>query len=195
MNCTTYRNDILLTESGELPANRRGALSAHLASCSECRAFAEISRVLSTSAREGLPQETPHPSVMVAIRAAAEARGRGQLLWLPTRVVRLTACAAALALIAGSAWFAAVPRQKASRLAALSTMVTMVAESTMGDAPTMTDVDDDRDLKAVARQLLEMEGFRVDDMIDDDVLSLFEAPVPTTTQWHRTPESPAQRCV
>jgi anti-sigma factor RsiW len=195
MNCTTYRNDILLAESGELTPPRREALSAHLASCPGCRTFADTSRVLTQSARETLSQETPHPSVMVAIRAAAETRGRGRLLWFPTRMVRLAACAAAIALVAGSAWFAAVPRQQASRVAALSTMVTMVAESTMDDAATMTAVDDDRDLKAVARQLLEMEGFRVDDLIDDEVLSLFEEPAPTTTQWRRTPESPAQRCV
>jgi len=196
MNCTTYRNEILLADSGELTPARREALLAHLESCPECDAFARASHGLSELARVHLPQDAPHPSVMVAIRAAAETRGRGKLLWFPTRAVRLAACAAVLALVVGSAWYAAVPRQRhASRVAALSTVVTMVAESTMDDTAAMMTVDDDQDLKAVARQLLEMEGFRVDDLFDDEVLSLFEEPAPTTTQWRRTPATPAQKCV
>ena len=197
MNCTTYRNDILLAESGELASVRREAMLAHLESCPECDAFAKASSGLSELARVHLPQETPHPSVMVTIRSAAEARRPGALIWFPTHVVRWAACAAALALVAGSAWIAAVPHQRqASRVAALSTVVTMVTESTLDDdSATMMTVDDDRDLKAVARQLLEMEGFQVDDLFDDEVLSLFEEPAPTTTQWRRTPASLAQRCV
>lgn len=196
MNCATYRNDILLAASGELNSRRQAGLSVHLAACPDCHAFAETARVLSKSARENLPQDTPHASVMVAIRQAAEARGRGTVFGFPAHVVRVAAYAAVLALMAGSVWFAAVPRQpRASRIAALSTMVRMVAESTMDDESIMTIVDDERDLEAVARQLLEMEGFRVDELFDDEVLSLFEEPSPTTTQWHRIPASPAQRCV
>ncbi len=196
MNCTTIRNEILLAQSGELSPSRRETLSTHLECCPDCSAFANTARALTESARKRLPQEFPHPSVMVAIRQAAEARGQAKLLWFPTHAVRLAACAAVLALVAGSAWLAAVPYQRqAFRVAALSTVVTMVSESVMDDSATVTTVDDDRDLKAVARQLLEMEGFRVDDLFDDEVLSLFEEPAPTTTQWRRIPASPAQKCV
>ncbi len=196
MNCTTIRNEILLAESGELSPNRREAVAAHLENCPDCSAFANTTRILTDAARERRPQDTPHPSVMVAIRQAAEARTQSRLLWFPAHAVRLAACAAVLAFVAGSAWLASVPYQRqAYRVAALSTVVTMVSESVADDAATVTIVDDDRDLKAVARQLLEMEGFQVDDLFDDEVLSLFEEPAPTTTQWHRIPASLAQRCV
>ena len=198
MNCKTIRDDILLADSGELSPDRRQQLSAHLESCTDCAAFAKMAQSLTEAAREGLPQDTPHPSVMVAIREAATARRRTRWIGFPVGAVRLVACAATLALVSGALWltvFSDSPDGADSRVAALSTMVAMVSESVNDDATQLTVVDDDQDLKAVARQLLEMEGFDVDDLFDDEVLSLFEEPAPTTTQWHRTPSSPAQKCV
>ena len=47
--------------------------------------------------------------------------------------------------------------------------------------------ENEESLEAIAGQLLKMEGFDDEGMFDDEaMLSLFEEPDPTTTQWHNT---------
>ncbi len=197
MNCETYRNQILLSASGELPDGTKAKLKTHLETCDACREFENASTVLSTAARQSLPESDPHPSVMVAIRQAADARSsRGRLHWLPEHFTRWAACAALLTLIAGTTWFALAPRRpQAMHLSDLSAMVAMVREDVDATDSVAAIVEEESDLETLARQLLEMEGFSDEDLFADEaVLTLFEEPLPTTTQWRRIPSIPDSGC-
>jgi hypothetical protein len=196
MNCKQYRGRILLSASGELKSG--DALAEHLNTCTECSAFAKEAMQLTQVAREALPDAEPSASTVAAILQAAEMRHRGTVIWFPAPVMRLTAYAALFLMMAGGAtWFTVAPsRQQASRISELSTMVAMVSDTLAEDDAPMTPAMEDHSLEAVARQLLEMEGFTVDDLFGgEEEFTLSDQPDPTTTQYRRTRELPAEICV
>jgi flagellar biosynthesis/type III secretory pathway M-ring protein FliF/YscJ len=52
MSCKTYRNRILLEQSGELGAFRRALLKRHIAGCAECHKFKEETAIVTDAARK-----------------------------------------------------------------------------------------------------------------------------------------------
>lgn len=186
MSCNRYKNWILLESSGELPAKDSEDLHNHLLDCSECSAFARTMNLLADSSYSSQTEAPlPHPSVMVNIRQAAEENlQKHKLLWLPVYALRLTAYAAIFMLISGAALMTNISnRSEAARISALSTMVSMVSDIDENHST----AENEESLEAIAGQLLKMEGFDDEGMFDDEaMLSLFEEPDPTTTQWHNT---------
>jgi uncharacterized protein (UPF0332 family) len=131
---------------------------------------------------------------MVNIRLAAEENlQKHKLLRFPVYALRLTAYAAIFMLISGAVLMTNInSRSEAGRISALSTMVSMVSDIDEDHAA----VEDEKNLEAIARQLLKMEGFDDEGMFDDEaMLSLFEEPDPTTTQWRNTPAPQAKTSV
>lgn len=198
MHCKTCRNRILLAMSGESPDAAQRLVNVHIKQCTACRAFAQEINHATVAARKHLPTGTPHPFALVAIQAAASEPPQSG--WFPVHMhgFGLAATAAAV-LIAGGIWFATSiwqPPSQHARVANLSAMVT-VAGDTLADAETdYIVVEDEHNLKAVAQQILELEGFTVDELFGEDHdATLPEAPDPITIQWHKTPASPARICV
>ena len=218
MNCNTYKNQIMLDASNELDAKYSNTLQSHLQNCRECRDFAETMNVLTDSYSKS--NETPHPAVMVNIRQAAEDNLKThQLLWFPTHTVRLLAYAAILVFIAGTTLITikapntknemqAEPithksllqndlhnkhiKHQATRISELSTMVTMLSDNVESDEYNYI-IEDSASLEAFAEQLLEMQGFAVDNMFDDEaMLNLLAEPDPTTTQYRNIRGLPAK---
>ena len=193
MNCRDYKKQILLAESGEL--SDRTPLMKHLEACASCRTFSEMQQLTIEVAREHLPTATPHPSVMVAIRKAAETRHHGVLIAFPSRLI---AYAALFMAIAGTTtWISTTPiRQRATRISTLSTIVAIVSETIAEDEGLATLIEDDSNLEAVAQQLLEMQGFAIGDWFSDEEDPILDdQPDPTTTQWHKTHAPLAGTCV
>jgi anti-sigma factor RsiW len=198
MNCERYQHDILLADSGELSEQAAKTLSTHLQECAACKAFSVSLCISTQTARQVLSAELPHPSSMVAIRQAAEQHhNKPRVLWFPTSIARVTAIAALFLMVVGITWVTIAPQAQHSglQIQELSAMVAMVSEAMSEAEPAAPMVDNTETLQAVALQLLDMEGFAVDDLFEsDEVSNLLGQPDPTTTQSHRTRELPVQRC-
>jgi len=172
-------------------------LRAHLDGCPNCRHFAETTQAITRTVRNAGAEAVPHPAVRVALREAAAGRHQHRLIWFPRPVVQLAACAALFTLVVGAAWLTMLPqRQRAVRVRTLSTMVAIVNSAVADNEMTASEEAEEGSLEAVARQLLELEGFAVDDLFEsDEAPTLYGPPASTTTQWHKTPALPAETCV
>lgn len=71
MNCETYRNHILLRDSGELRTAQVKALESHLATCEDCRAFAADTGDITRLYRAQQLEAEPGEPTLERIRAAA----------------------------------------------------------------------------------------------------------------------------
>lgn len=211
MNCNKYRELILLKASGELSKNKSALLENHLTNCDECRSFEKDSLILTDNISKISTDETPHHSVIVNIREAAEHKQKKhELLWFPTHAVRLAAYAAILLFMAGTMLITtestynsqtipslnrAAKSSQAARISELNTMIAIVDddESAKNEAAVTPEKSDN--LEAFAKKLLKMQGFAVDEDFDDKKqLNLLEEPDPTTTQYHKTRALPAKKC-
>lgn len=189
MNCDKYREWILLESSGELSERKASELHKHLDECNGCRDFVRDCTVIDEAVRSVESRELlPHPSVIVNIRAEAERNLVGRSwLWLPQRALRVAAYAAMFMVIAGGAFLVRSGDIKRQRVETLNALVYLVSdEPEQGDsgaAPSARDIHD------VAQRLLELDGFDISSESEDEaILSLFEVPDPTATQWRNTRE-------
>jgi len=195
MNCTAAQNDILLKDSGELSQESMDGLAKHLETCSACREFSESLSIITSTAKHALSDEGPHPSVGVNIRRAAEQHKKNPVIPFPVRRVRLAAIAALLVIMLGITWLVLPRQQDASSVNEFGAFMAMVTESEPDGDMSLTQVEQSHSLEAIAQQLLEMEGFAVDDLFEsEEEATLFELPYPTTTQYRRTLELPDQKC-
>ena len=195
MNCTAAQNDILLKDSGELSQESMDGLTKHLETCSACREFSRSLSIVTSTAKYALSDEGPHPSVGVNIRRAAEQHKKNPVIPFPVRRVRLAAIAALLVIMLGITWLVLPRQQDASSVNEFGAFMAMVTESESDGDMSLTQVEQSHSLEAIAQQLLEMEGFAVDDLFEsEEEATLFELPYPTTTQYRRTLELPDQKC-
>jgi anti-sigma factor RsiW len=171
MNCESWQRNILLSESGELPAAEANALAKHLAACSDCRAFGESSRVLQRAVHQTALRRAPSTATLQAIRAEAvrQASAGTRILWQP--VAAWAACAAALLIAVGAWWFAA--RQPDTYSVTLNHVHALAADITggiveTGSAENGQPVTGEERLRRLAQQLLHMEGFVVEETTTAD---------------------------
>ena len=195
MNCNKSQRLILLADSDELSARQQAALGRHLEACPDCRAYRQQTERLLSAARSALPETEPHPSTFVRIREAAEAGPPARLLRLSPMTVRALAAAAAV-LVAVGLWFAKPPAQPLAKpvdtVASLGTVLTLVSDEDLEEPVTLGGDDRDARVRALAAQLLAIEGFAGDDFGDD--LGLFRGspgPEPTASRPRSIPVSQA----
>ena len=195
MNCSATEREILLAEAGDLTSRRQQRLETHLAACPRCRAYREAVRRIEAAGRDALPEAVPSATALAAIRAAAEERQRSdRVLVFRQPAARALAYAAALLLILGGWWLG--PRDnRVSRIENVSTIVAMVAE----EYPDGSGVEHERSeaerLRSLAADLLDIQGFAVDDLSAAEDFTLPEEPDPTASQPHSTREPGARRRV
>lgn len=202
MNCTDFERDILLECTGELPAGRSGALTRHMATCAACRDFAASLPGIGTAYRSlGHGNTGPSEAVLRTIRAAAaERHAVVRLPWMRPQPA-LLALAAGLALVAG-VWQIAI-RQAASvvpldpreaRISEVSSLLAALSEAGEEEAGDIEPARPRATLRSLANQLLILQDMSVD--LPDDYADAVTAPeesLPTTLQWHSTPEAQSER--
>jgi anti-sigma factor RsiW len=71
MNCRDVRNNLLLAQSGELPARRRAALDRHLAACETCRAYQSVLDGVVSAAKSALLDRDVSPFTLHRIQQEA----------------------------------------------------------------------------------------------------------------------------
>jgi anti-sigma factor RsiW len=169
MDCEQWQHQLLLAESGELSDDKRQALDTHLTGCPACRDFRNVSLTLADAVRPMLRHGEPAAATMAAIsRETASASGRSHLLVFHPTVVRIAACAAAFTLVIGG-WFFLRPGTKSNSDAIhqVGSLLTMVSEQHASNSgvPAVSASNSDTRLRALARELLRMEGLALDEVL------------------------------
>ncbi|MBM4147715.1 MAG: zf-HC2 domain-containing protein [Lentisphaerae bacterium] len=168
MNCEQARNAILLHETGELGRSASRRMEDHLAACAECSEFANASRILvpaAAGATACAPGADTHASVM---DRAGDRRRRFLAAFPPfeLRAPALGAIAAAACLaVVAAVWVngrRAAPAHDPVQVA--SSLVSVISGSETED-----ETGNGNTLRALARDLLSMEGFSTD-WSDEDLL-------------------------
>ena len=226
MNCNIYINQIMLKASDELNAKDSDALKNHLQNCSECRDFAENMNVVTETYSKSDAVPHPSVMVNIrqaaennlkahellwfpthAVRLFAYAAilvfiaGTTLITIKPqSKNIQTTSISRKAVLQDGLNHKSNRPGEQlyelhqTERISELSTMVAMLSNSTEGD--TEYQMEESENLEEFAEQLLEMQGFAVDDIFDDEaMLNLFAEPDPTTTQYRNIRGLPAKKCV
>lgn len=181
--------EILLAESGEIDAGRLAALEAAVAASPEAQAYRARARRL-TAAAAAQPADGPSEFVMARIVAEARAHRERRAWRFPLPAVRLAACAAALALVAGGVWVARDGRSAADTVGDLQTIVAMVSPHAYN--PDAGAAAEQERLRELARHLLIMEGFVSEESPAEEAES--QEPSPTTLRWRSTAEPPQEIC-
>ncbi|MBA4386837.1 MAG: hypothetical protein C0404_02580 [Verrucomicrobia bacterium] len=174
MKCKETEPLILLAESGELPAADREALEAHLKTCAQCAEYRLYVAGLTGLAKKALPAGEPSDLLVGRIMAEARSHAAPRVTSFRRPVLQILAYAAALAVAAG-VWLMFKPAEngngRAKRIDHARAIVAMVTDQEVKNGlPAATAGDHDRALKALADQLLRMEGLSVEP-IDQDLSS------------------------
>lgn len=183
--------EIILAQSGELPPARRATLEQRLADDADLRRWRDEVAQVCADAQAALPSPEPSAAAMAAVRERAREPRRGKVLAFPAPVVRLAACAAALAVVVGS-WMVWMPEQQtpSDGVAELRSLVAL-ASSYEVDPEVPDAAGETERIRALARELLIMQGLAVDEeAMSQEVLP--EERQPTSLRWRSTPASRAR---
>lgn len=173
--------EMLLAETGELSSRRLERLERHLAECETCRDDRVRMQSIVADAGHALSNREPSRAVITRIESLAADRPAPRFLAFPVPVVRTLAYAAILALLLGG-WFVAASARRDSRIGSLSDALAIVAEPSAENGSS----SDAESLQALARDLLQWEGF-ADDPNGCDLLNSLGEPTPTASQRHSSP--------
>jgi hypothetical protein len=188
MTCEKREQQILLAEAGELRGSSLAELHTHLAVCEQCRAYRETVRLIEAAGRDALPVGSPGPAAMARVRAAAEAgRGPVRLVLFRYPVLQSLAYAAVLCLLLG-AWFLLPREARLMRIERVSTIAALVQEDySEAEAGNQPDTEVAK-LRALASELLEIQGFAADELYGGEALTLPGEPDPTASRGRSTHE-------
>ena len=170
MKCDDIEQLILLAESGELPPERRHELEGHVASCARCRRYREEAGYVTRLAAQVLPAE-PSPFLVPRIMAHAGAQSvPSPHAWLRIPHPRLLALAATL-LVAACAWVTLSRPGKADPITDMHTLTALMSvETEIGTgAPVSQGSPSEDALRALASELLRVEGFAADEFLEQDI--------------------------
>jgi hypothetical protein len=182
---------ILLSQSGEWTSDQRSRLDTQQTDDVALRAEREKLDRLCRESRKALLVDGPSADVMQ--RISEEARRRvehpGVVVRFPSPVVRLAACAAALAVMVGT--WVAWPPEKPERdgVADLRTLVALVAAHDV-DVDSNKDAAEQERIRSLAHELLILQGLEVEDFTVEDVPE--PEPRTTTLRWRSIPASRAE---
>ena len=197
MNCVQCERDSLLEQSGELPWWRARAVRVHRMKCAHCREYQTAVPALSAQVLAELAVEPPELVVRRVLRAAEPVSTPPAPVWHPA-YLRMAACAALVLLLLG----ATVPvlwvhghRQRDAvrqfvRIVETGSILSLALES---DEQIVESVHVG-DPKALARQLLELEGLSVEEIDPDEMTTEPAEYPPTVLRWHSNPAAPVGRC-
>ncbi|MCE9615440.1 MAG: hypothetical protein K8T26_14310 [Lentisphaerae bacterium] len=189
MNRDEWEKHLLLAESGELSESDRRTLDARLAADPAAAAWRGDLRRLTALAGEALPANGPSLAVMSRIRAEAESCTRRPAAFgVPATWRWGLAYAAALALIVGS-WVWHQPSSDGDRIAQIHAIAAMTGTEPAAATPIPAEGDQGERLRALAQELLKMEGLALDELSAADI----QAGESTTTDYKSAPSAAAEQ--
>ena len=176
INCEIAQQLILLKNSGELDQVDYQPLLEHLNSCSSCRLYEADYNRLAESVRNASSTVTPSKRVIRNIMDYAKS---GE-----TKVVRfklhtkVLLYAAAVALLTFSAWFMAPTGKSFDSIQHINMIVQLMSDESQ-TAESVSSQSESDNLKNLAKQLLEIEGFSTE---ENPEINLSEELSPTALQ-------------
>lgn len=189
--CQRHRNQFMLTASGELTLQQTVESRNHLQNCPDCRRWSEDYAALTAPMLQLIAVPTPPSRVIENILARAQPPSRRMVIL--TMLLRPALAAAAAILVVAGIWFGtttardtALARQgqRAQELHALATLL-----SDQGDeiADSTSNVHGDDSIRALAHQLLILQGIESKETAEDDGLTPNAGLYPTTPRGHNIP--------
>ena len=161
MKRETFERLTLLEASGEISEPEKRALQVYIEKNTGARDFRAQQAILMSEAQSALSTESPHPSVRVRIRGAAESRiSRGRIPSPSPLAIRGMACAAALMVLL-AAWSMVSKESRAGRILEIRGLMAAASASTSEGVP--AGAGNGLDLQELGRQLLQMQGLAMDE--------------------------------
>ncbi|OVE74060.1 hypothetical protein BVX94_01915 [bacterium B17] len=192
MNCEEIRNQMLLAQSGELPASEIESLKHHLENCEECQNYSQLLDLIAANSR---PYDTEGPSqaTMARIHDTMSDTNESKSIIMFPGFVRILAYAAVFAMLIGGALL--LPESE-SQTAGIDNLKDLIAIASEDESYTMQSngaQDCESEIRVLAEQLLKYQEGNSVYFIEEVFLPL--EPEPTALQFHNTPESPQEKCV
>jgi hypothetical protein len=199
MNDDELQKMILLEQSGELSETRMHDLKEALSLNPDASAYRDALVLVADKARDSLDTDGPSPEVITAIKEAGEARvAQRRTLFFPRVAIHAFAYAAVLAIMIGG-WFLFANDGRSERILEIRGLMAAVNVEELSQEDPVSGQEDDRELRALARQLLIMEGLYFDDdtsaEFSDESLTIDAAPSPTVLRGRNTDARRARRYV
>lgn len=195
MNCTEAKRNILLADSGELPGNKRHELEAHVAACAECGDYERALQAIMAQAKPALAAAGPGPVILTGIRAAAEQGVPSRIVLFRRPFAQVLAYAALFLALLGGWLLFPTAIHTAGQLDEMNTLLAMVSEPDVLTEEAVEQMGGEQELRRLARQLLRMEGFVVDELPDEEGPTTLEALPSIDSQSHSTRGLLQKRCV
>jgi hypothetical protein len=194
MNCHLSEKNMLLADSNELSAGKIEQLEEHLRSCRHCREYRKDLRRTVLAAKNVLCTEEPTTVTMTRIRTAAQDRIDRKTLIFLRPALQVAACAALLTLIAGG-WFMLANSTRTPTISDVGAILAVLSEDDSQYYILTDELGTDREMRAIADQLLIIEGFAGDDLDYSDHTILLQELPPTTLRSRSMPGLPPTECV
>lgn len=202
MNCDSAQQGILLNYTSELAADQQLALEDHLKRCKDCQQYQSDTARIADLARKDMPSAGPSHETIGRIMAAGKraASARPVFLFSFPAARWLSAAAGFLILAAGAGLLvAAHGRRDAAahglRMSQMSTIMTMVSNEEMSASEAAFLENAKPDVRALARQILQVEGLTGDELADDEDSIPEDDALPRDLQSHSTFDSQPEECV
>jgi len=197
MNCERTERYLLLEQTCELGWWRARALRRHLAACPNCQGYRRSLQALTTTVAPHLEAEPNPVLVRRVIRVIGEQPPAPVPLWQPS-YARVAACAACVVLLAAVAipllWSHGNQHREglrqAARMSETGSILALALEREDSDLESLHEGE----RRALARELLELEGFAVEDFAPEEPVTEAVEHPPTALRWRSTPAAPAGRC-
>jgi len=201
MNCESAQQGILLNYSGELAADQHMELQDHLKGCLDCRQYESDIAHITSLAQKDLTTAGPSKETIGRIMVAGRRAGTGRPVFFAFPATQwLAAAAGFLVLVAGTALLVmAHDRRDAAahglRMSQMSTIMTIVSgeEIPASDAALLENAKPDA--RALARQILQVEGLTGDELADDEDATPDDDAQPRDLQSRSTFDSRPEECV
>ncbi len=191
--CDKVNELILLEDSGELSRDEAQELGKHLEQCPDCDAYRNDVSALMDESRNALPGGMPsEESVAKVISFADSDKGHVVFFTSPWRIA--AGIAAVLAIALGSFLSVYTPNNSSSNdggygIGDVQIMVALASDGNVATPSEDSDLTDEAQMKALAKTLLKLQGFEMEEQEDTgDVTDLF---LPTALQLRSTRVSPA----
>ena len=196
MNNDEIQKMILLDQSGELSEMRKRELEDVLSSNPDARAYRDVLLRVVDQARDSQDTDGPPPEVIKAITKAGAAHvAPRHTLFFPRITIHALSSAAILAVVIGG-WILFASDARGKRILEIQGL--MMASSNIEEPSqenSVSDPEDERELKSLARQLLIMEGLYFDEDYLDESITIDAAPSPTVLREHNAGGRQARRYV
>lgn len=161
MNCETAQQLILLKNSGELDPADYQPLLEHMGSCSSCRLYETDYNRLAESVQNASLNTAPSRRV---IRNILDHARSGETKVVHFRLhTKVLLYAAAIAMLTFSAWFMVPANKSFDSIRHMNMIVQLMSDDESPSAEVISSQPESDNLKNLARQLLEIEGFSTED--------------------------------